>query len=79
MIKKLEGSVFLTTKVCERITELEKICARLEDNIKNYNGFGSMFKMRELLKFTRETMKINMLVLRKIHPDLYRQMTLVRQ
>ena len=69
----------MTTKVCERITELEKICARLEDNIKNYNGFGSMFKMRELLKFTRETMKINMLVLRKIHPDLYRQMTLVRQ
>ena len=69
----------MTTKVCERIAELERLCANLEQGIENYNGFGSLSKLRALLDFTRETMKINMLILRKIHPELYRQMTLVRQ
>lgn len=69
----------MTTNVCERIKELELICQNIESKINNHNGYGSLSKLKALLIFTRETMKLNMLLLRKLHPDLYRQMTLVRQ
>ncbi len=76
MIEKLEGCILTTVMIQERISELENACRSIERVI---DEVGHSRVLRERLGFTRATMRVNVEILRVLHPKLYRMTTLIKQ
>lgn len=78
-MKQIDGNIWLTSKVLERIKELDIILDMLEARIDRY-GKGS-HRLNGTLYLTKSTHQLNVDILRKINPEYYRhsKSTLLRQ
>lgn len=78
-MKQIDGNIWLTAKVMDRIKELDIILDILEARLLKY-GRGSR-KLNGALYLTRSTHQLNVDILRTINPEYYRvsKSTLLRQ
>lgn len=78
-MKQIDGNIWLTAKIMDRIKELDIILDMLEARVAKY-GHGSS-KLNGALYLTRSTHQLNVDILRTINPEYYRvsKSTLLRQ
>lgn len=78
-MKQIDGNIWLTAKIMDRIRELDIILEMLEARVSRY-GTGSAM-LNGTIKLTRSTHQVNVDILRKINPEYYRisKSTLIRQ
>lgn len=78
-MKQIDGNIWLTAKIMERIKELDIILDMLEARLAKYGRHSAM--LNGTIKLTRSTHQINVDILRKINPEYYRisKSTLIRQ
>jgi len=78
-MKQIDGNIWLTSKIMDRIKELDIILDMLEARILKYGRHSAM--LNGTIKLTRSTHQVNVDILRKINPEYYRisKSTLIRQ
>lgn len=78
-MKQIDGNIWLTAKIIERVKELDVILDMLEARIARY-GRGS-HRLNGVHCLTKRTHELNVNLLRVINPEYYRisKSTLLRQ